>query len=103
MKKRIFTFLTLLVAFFGLIGLTTNNYKVINAADSITTIDSDLASITVPETAIISFPVPYESVHGNKINWTVSPVILEADASLMLVIQCLSDHKLLNKCAAGKL
>ena len=81
MKKRIFTFLTLLVAFFGLIGLTTNNYKVINAADSITTIDSDLASITVPETAIISFPVPYESVHGNKINWTVqeNQTIIEYD------------------------
>ena len=81
MKKRIFTFLTLLVAFFGLIGLTTNNYKVINAADSITTVDSDLASITVPETAIISFPVPYESVHGNKINWTVQEkqTIIEYD------------------------
>lgn len=38
-----------------------------------------------------------------KSNWTVSPVILETDASLMLVIQCLSAHKLLNKCAAGKL
>lgn len=43
------------------------------------------------------------TVYNNKINWTVSPVILETDASLMLVIQWLSDHKLLNKCAAGRL
>lgn len=43
------------------------------------------------------------TLYNNKINWTVSPVILETDASLMLVIQWLSDHKLLNKCAAGRL
>ena len=81
MKKRIFTFLTLLVAFFGLIGLTTNNYKVINAAENTTSVDSDLASINVPDTAIISFPVTYESVHGNKIEWTVQAdqTIIEYD------------------------
>ena len=71
MKKRIFTFLTLLVAFFGLIGLTTNNYKVINAAGNQTTVENDLAAITVPSTALISFPVTYKSVYGNDIDWTV--------------------------------
>lgn len=71
MKKRIFTFLTLLVAFFGLIGLTTNNYKVINAAGNQSTVNSDLAAITVPSTALISFPVTYKSVYGNDIDWTV--------------------------------
>ena len=71
MKKRIFTFLTLLVAFFGLIGLTTNNYKVINAAGNQSTVDSDLAAINIPETALISFPVTYKSVYGNDIDWSV--------------------------------
>ena len=73
MKKRIFTFLTLLVAFFGLIGLTTNNYKVINAAGDQASVDFDasVAINSVPDTAILSFPVTYESVYGNDIAWTV--------------------------------
>ena len=73
MKKRIFTFLTLLVAFFGLIGLTTNNYKVINAAGDQASVDFDasVAINSVPDTAILSFPVTYESVYGNDIEWTV--------------------------------
>lgn len=44
----------------------------------------------------------WRSRDDNEISWTVSPVILETDASLMLVIQCLSAHKLLSKCAAGE-
>ena len=73
MKKRIFTFLTLLVAFFGLIVLTTNNYKVINAAGDQASVDFDasVAINSVPDTAILSFPVTYESVYGNDIEWTV--------------------------------
>ena len=71
MKKRIFTFLTLLVAFFGLIGLTTNNYKVINAAGNQTTVENDLEAITVPSRALVSFPVTYKSVYGNDIDWSV--------------------------------
>lgn len=73
MKKRIFTFLILLVAFFGLIGLTANNYKVINAAGDQASVDFDasVAINSVPDTAILSFPVTYESVYGNDIAWTV--------------------------------
>ena len=73
MKKRILTFLTLLVAFFGLIGLTTNNYAVINAAgnDASVEYDANVAISNIPSTAILSFPVTYESVYGNTITWSV--------------------------------
>ena len=75
MKKRIFIFLTLLIACFGLFSVISNN-KVTYAADEVesnpdSTVSYDLSVINVPETAIISFPVTYESAYGNEITWTV--------------------------------
>ena len=98
MKKRILTFLTLLVAFFGLIGLTTNNYAVINAEETSethggdqTTVDYDLSVVKngIPASVIASFPVTYESVYGNKIEWSVEKdqeiITYDEDAHWMVV------------------
>ncbi len=71
MKSRIFIFLTLLIACFGLLSIVSNN-KVTYAAGDETTVTSDLDSINVSETAIISFPVTYKSVYGNEISWSVN-------------------------------
>ena len=94
MKKRILTFLTLLVAFFGLIGLTTNNYAVINAAgnDASVEYDANVAISNVPDSAILSFPLTYESVYGNTITWSVNDnefIKYELEAQWMVVYRSL--------------
>lgn len=94
MKKRILTFLTLLVAFFGLIGLTTNNYAVINAAgnDASVEYDANVAISNVPDSAILSFPLTYESVYGNEITWSVNDnefIKYDSEAQWMVVYRSL--------------
>ena len=94
MKKRILTFLTLLVAFFGLIGLTTNNYAVINAAgnDASVEYDANVAISNVPDSAILSFPLTYESVYGNTITWSVNDnefIKYDSEAQWMVVYRLL--------------
>ena len=74
MKKRIVLVLTLLVAFFGFMGLSISNKQVeVHAAGDHTTVISDLTAVinNIPSRAILSFPVTHKSVHGNIIEFEV--------------------------------
>ena len=73
MKKRIFIFLTLLIACFGLFNIISNN-KVVYAAGNEASVeyDANAAISSVPSSAIISFPVTHQSVYGNEISWSVT-------------------------------
>lgn len=77
MKKRILFVLTLLIAFFGFMGLSISNKQVdVYAAGDQNSVNSDLQVVlnNIPERAILSFPVTYESVYGNEISFSVQEV-----------------------------
>ena len=98
MKKRILLVLTLLVAFFGFMGLSISNKQVdVYAAGDQSSVESDLQVVlnNIPERAILSFPVTYESVYGNEISFAVeenqSAITYDAVAHWMVVDRANAD------------
>ena len=90
MKKRIFIFLTLLIACFGLFSVISNNKVTYAAGDEASLeYDANAAISSVPSKAIISFPVTSESVYGNTITWSVTcndgSITYDDDADWMVV------------------
>lgn len=62
----------IIIALFITIGLrfTFNDYLMTYAMTEQEMVDYDLELITVPEKAILSFPVPIKSVYNNTISWS---------------------------------
>ena len=73
MKKSKFILVTLLIAFFSLcfINFGSNNQS-LYAAEVTAETEAETALSNLPEQAIISFPVTYESAHGYTITWEVT-------------------------------
>lgn len=70
--KQLYKFI--IIALFIIIGLrfTSNDYLTTHAISQQEMVDCDLELITVPEKAILSFPVVVKSVYNNTISWSSS-------------------------------
>ena len=90
MLKKISLFFMLLLTFFALSFYGIN--KPVNAEElDQTVLNQELAAVkrSVPEKAIISFPVTHVSIYGNYISWNVEPeqdvITFDSEANWMVV------------------
>ena len=90
MLKKISLFFMLLLTFFALSFYGIN--KPVNAEElDQTVLNQELAAVkrSVPEKAIISFPVTHVSIYGNYISWSVEPeqdvITFDSEANWMVV------------------